>query len=67
MSTTSRKDFDAELAAWLELIRDSHAPEAQRNELYRANDAAKAVKDKRPPIGDAVHARVDAALTAMGL
>lgn len=55
MTTTSR--IDAELAAWLAGVRCDQAGAVldAYADLNLANDAAKAVKDKRPPIGDATH------------
>jgi hypothetical protein len=66
MSTTSRKDLDDEFAAWLAMVQEGQAPAAKLDALYRANAEAKAVKDVRPPSGDAVHAAVDRALRDMG-
>ena len=61
MATTERKDFDAELVAWLEQVHDEQATEVldQMADLWLANADAKAVKDKRPPIGDPTHERIN--------
>jgi len=67
MAATARRDIDHEFADWLQALKDSRLPAAQLNELYQAREAARAVKDKRPPLGDETSERINAALTAMGL
>ena len=67
MSTTSRKDFDDEFAAWMQALKDSQQPAAKLNELYQAREAARPIKDKRPPLGDEASERINRALSAMGL
>ena len=66
MPTMRRKDFDEELVAWLELVHAEQAPAAQLDELWRANEAAKAVKDPGSPAAADAHGRIDRALTALG-
>lgn len=67
MSTTSRKDFDAELSAWLDMVRTDQAmPDVseldQLADLWLANGDAKAIKDKTSPAAVEAHARVNAVL-----
>lgn len=59
MATTSRKDFDAELAAWL---ADAHASQAGAElyaELWLANVEAKAIKDPGSPAFTEAHDRIN--------
>lgn len=60
MTTTSRKDFDAELSAWLADVRASQAGAELFAELWLANVEAKAIKDPGSPAFDAVHQRINA-------
>jgi hypothetical protein len=66
MATTRRRDLDAEFAAWLAMVKDGQQPAAKLNALYEAREAARAVKDKRPPIGDATSEAINKALTDLG-
>lgn len=60
MTTTSRKDFDAELTAWLADVRASQAGAELYAELWLANIEAKAIKDPLSPAYDDVHRRISA-------
>lgn len=64
MATTSRKDIDAELAAWLMSVRaDQTASDADRlADLWLANGDAKAIKDPNSPAAAEAHAKVNAIL-----
>ncbi len=68
MATTSRKDFDAELCAWLETVRAEQARHDDPTELDRladlwlANGDAKAIKDPRSPAYAEAHGRIDGIL-----
>ena len=66
MTTQARRDLDTELSAWLEQVRDQQAPAAAYTELFRANEAAKAIKDPNSPAAAAAHEQIDAALSALG-
>jgi hypothetical protein len=66
MPTIRRRDLDAEFAAWLAMVKDGQQPAAKLNELFEAREAARAVKDKRPPIGDETSERINRALTGLG-
>jgi len=67
MTTRARKDFDAELSAWLDAVRDQQGPATAYTELFRANEAAKAIKDPMSPAAVAAHEQINAALSALGL
>lgn len=60
MTTTSRKDFDAELTAWLETVQGEQAEANLYAELWLANVEAKAIKDPRSPAFEAAHRRINA-------
>lgn len=60
MAITKRKDFDAELAAWLTDVHASQAGADLYADLWLANVEAKAIKDDRAPAHDAVHQRINA-------
>lgn len=59
MATTSRKDFDAELAAWLADVHASQAGAELYAELWLANIEAKAIKDPGSPAKAEAHAKID--------
>lgn len=59
MTTTSRKDFDAELAAWLADVHASQAGAELYAELWLANVEAKAIKDPGSPAYREAHERVN--------
>lgn len=59
MTTTSRKDFDAEMATWLESVKGDQAEANLYAELWLANVEAKAIKDPRSPAKAEAHAKID--------
>ena len=69
MSTTSRKDFDRELAAWLDMVHAEQSVEGldQLADLYVKTHEAVAIKDKNSPAAEDKHAEINGILTAMGL
>jgi Tfp pilus assembly protein PilP len=71
MPTTKRKDFDDELAAWLEevrlLQRDDVTELDRLADLWLANEDAKAIRDPRSEAAKAEHEKINAALDSMGL
>jgi hypothetical protein len=68
MATTSRKDLDAELAAWLQMVRGEQNRRDNPSELDRladlwiANGDAKAIKDPRSPAYIEAHMKINAIL-----
>lgn len=66
MVTHARKDFDAELAAWLAEVqmqqRDDVAEVDRYADLWLANGDAKAIKDPRSPGYAEAHDRINAVL-----
>lgn len=66
MPTMKRRDFDAEMAAWLADVkmhqRDDVTELDQLADLWLANGDAKAIKDPRSPAYTEAHARIDAVL-----
>jgi hypothetical protein len=62
MATTSRKDFDAELRAWLATVSDEQSTANLYAELWQANVEAQAIKDPNSPAAAAVHDRINAIL-----
>jgi hypothetical protein len=65
MATTSRKDFDAELSAWLQMVRAEQNRRDDPSELDRladlwlANGDAKAIKDHRSPAHAEAHGKIN--------
>lgn len=64
MATTSRKDFDAELVAWLAALKDEQAGDVLDAyvDLYLRNAEAAAIADKGSPAAKAKHAEINGLL-----
>jgi Tfp pilus assembly protein PilP len=71
MTTQARKDFDAELAAWLEDVRLSQRDDVTEldrlADLWLANEDAKAIRDPRSEAARVEHEKINGILTSMGL
>lgn len=65
MATTSRKDIDAEMVAWLAAIKAEHAEADAYADLWLACHDAEAIPDKLSPAARDAHAKIDAALDAI--
>ena len=69
MATVARREFDDDLAAWLDML---HAEQSvseldQLADLWIANGDAKAIKDPGSPAFAEAHARINDVLDALGL
>lgn len=64
MATTSRKDFDADLATWLAGVQAEQSVEEldQLADLFLANADAHAIPDKGSPAAGQAHARINVIL-----
>ena len=70
MTTRARKDYRAEIDAWLEGVKAEHAADDVLDayaDLWLANEDAKAIKDPGSPAAEDKHAEINAALSALGL
>lgn len=70
MTTQARKDFDDELAAWLEDVRLTQRDDVgeldRLADLWLANEDAKAIRDPRSEAAKVEHEKVNRILTDLG-